>query len=110
MKETARIFAEGMSIADLMHGPIATVSAGLPVLHIDGGDPRGEGRELVERLRILEAPVATCPPHADSTLPMPGGLGEVLYTIVATVRGQQLARHLSWLAVSILITRAASPR
>ena len=96
VKETARIFAEGMSIADLMHGPIATVGAGLPVLHIDGGDPiASEGRELVERLRILEAPVATCTPHADSTLPMPGGLGEVLYTIVATVRGQQLARHLS---------------
>ena len=96
VKETARIFAEGMSIADLMHGPIATVSAELPVLHIDGSDPTAaEGRELVERLRTLEAPVATCAPHADSTLPMPSGLSEVLYTIVATVRGQQLARHLS---------------
>jgi glucosamine--fructose-6-phosphate aminotransferase (isomerizing) len=96
VKETARIFAEGMSIADLLHGPIATVGAGLPVLHIDGGDPiASDGRELVERLQTLEAPIATCTPHVDSTLPMPGGLAEVMYTIVATVRGQQLARHLS---------------
>jgi len=96
VKETARIFAEGMSIADLMHGPIASVGAGLPVLHIDGGDPiASDGRQLVERLQALEAPFATCTPHPDSTLPMPGGLAEVMYTIVATVRGQQLARHLS---------------
>ncbi len=46
-------------------------------------------------MQTLEAPIATCTPHADSTLPMPGGLAEVMYTIVATVRGQQLARHLS---------------
>ncbi|MGO8721223.1 MAG: SIS domain-containing protein [Acidimicrobiales bacterium] len=96
VKETSRIFAEGMSIADLMHGPIATVGAGLPVLHIDGGYPiASEGHQLVERLETLHAPIATCTPHADSTLPMPSGLGEVLYTIVATVRGQQLARRLS---------------
>ena len=56
---------------------------------------RGDRRQLVERLQALEAPFATCTPHPDSTLPMPGGLAEVMYTIVATVRGQQLARHLS---------------
>ncbi|MGD0875659.1 MAG: SIS domain-containing protein [Acidimicrobiales bacterium] len=96
LKETARIFAEGISIADLLHGPIATVGAGLPVLNIDGGDPiANDGRRLVDRLEALGAPIANCAPDPKSTLPMPGGLAEVMYTIVATVRGQQLARHLS---------------
>jgi glucosamine--fructose-6-phosphate aminotransferase (isomerizing) len=96
VKETARVFAEGMSSADLLHGPIASVGAGLPVLCMDGGDPMaGDGRQLVERLETLEAPIATCSPDPDSTLAMPGGLAEVMYTIVATVRGQQLARQLS---------------
>jgi glucosamine--fructose-6-phosphate aminotransferase (isomerizing) len=96
LKETTRIFAEGISIADLLHGPIAAVGAGVPVLNIDGGDPiANDSRQLVERLEPLGAPIATCSPDPKSTLPMPGGLAEVMYTIVATVRGQQLARHLS---------------
>ena len=50
---------------------------------------------MLERLESIGAPVATCSPDPESTLPMPGGLDEVMYTIVATVRGQQLARHLA---------------
>jgi glucosamine--fructose-6-phosphate aminotransferase (isomerizing) len=96
VKETGRVFAEGISIADLLHGPIASVGVDLPVLNIDGGDPiAGDARDLVERLDTLGAPIATCSPASESTLPMPAGLEEVMYTIVATVRGQQLARHLS---------------
>lgn len=96
VKETGRILAEGMSIADLLHGPIAAVSADLPVLNIDGGDViAGDARDLLARLESLGAPVATCSPDPESTLAMPGGLDEVMYTIVATVRGQQLARHLA---------------
>ena len=96
VKETGRILAEGMSIADLLHGPIAAVGTDLPVLNIDGGDViAGDARDLLARLESLGAPVATCSPDPESTLAMPGGLAEVLYTIVATVRGQQLARHLA---------------
>lgn len=96
VKETSRIFAEGMSIADLLHGPIVTVDSDLPVLDIDGGAPiASDGRELVQRLEALGAPLATCTPEPGSTLPMPPGLAEAMYAIVATVRGQQLARHLS---------------
>jgi len=96
VKETARILAEGMSVADLLHGPIAAVGTDVPVLNIDGGDPIArDRRDLLERLHALGAPVATCSPDPESTLPMPGDLAEVMYTIVATVRGQQLARCLS---------------
>jgi glucosamine--fructose-6-phosphate aminotransferase (isomerizing) len=111
VKVTARIFAEGMSNADLKHGPIATVGAGLPVLHIDGGDPiASDGRELIEHLQTLGAPIATYTLHPGSTLPMPGGLAKVMYTIVATVRGQQVARHLSLARGLDLTTRASLPR
>jgi glucosamine--fructose-6-phosphate aminotransferase (isomerizing) len=96
IKETCRVLAEGISIADLLHGPIAAVDAGLPVLTMDGGDPTADdSRLLADRLAELDAPAATCSPDASSTLPMPEGLHESLYSIVATVRGQQLAYHLS---------------
>ena len=39
IKETTGILAEGISTADLLHGPIATVYAGAPVLLIEGGGP-----------------------------------------------------------------------
>ncbi len=96
IKETARVFAEGMSIADLLHGPIAAMGADLPVLNIDGGEPiAGDARALVERLEQIGAPIATCSPDPGATLPLPAGLDEAAYTIVATVRGQQLSRELS---------------
>src|SRR5262249_59393737 len=39
VKETTGILAEGISTADLLHGPIAAVYAGAPVLLVDGGRP-----------------------------------------------------------------------
>jgi glucosamine--fructose-6-phosphate aminotransferase (isomerizing) len=96
IKETSRVLAEGISIADLLHGPIAAVDSRLPVLTMDGGDPTADdSRLLAVRLSALDAPAATCSPEPESTLAMPAGLPEVLYPIVATVRGQQLAYHLS---------------
>ncbi len=96
IKETSRILAEGLSVADLLHGPIATVGADLPVLSIDGGAPlASDSSDLVRRLVGLGAPTATCMPLGGSTLPMPGGLPEVMYCVVATVVGQQLAYHLA---------------
>ena len=45
--ETTGILAEGMSAADLYHGPIAAVYAGAPVLLVNGGGPAGTGRAAV---------------------------------------------------------------
>ena len=39
VKETTGILAEGISTADLLHGPIAAVYAGAPVLLVAGGGP-----------------------------------------------------------------------
>ncbi|HLI43913.1 MAG TPA: SIS domain-containing protein [Acidimicrobiales bacterium] len=96
VKETARLLAEGISAADLVHGPIAAVDRYLPVLVLDGGLPlEADQAALLARLESLGAPTATCAPRAGSTLAMPAGLPEVLYAVLATIRGQQLAYELS---------------
>lgn len=96
IKETAHVFAEGISVADLLHGPIAAVNGAVPVLAIDGGMPTSDdSRDVLEILAGRGVPIASCSPGIGSTLPMPSGLPEVLYTILATVRGQQLAYHMA---------------
>jgi glutamine---fructose-6-phosphate transaminase (isomerizing) len=87
VKETTGILAEGFSVADLLHGPIATVYAGAPVLLIDAGGPAaadlGDLRALLARNGADAA-----------TLPLPPG-PEPTAVITAVVRGQQLAHMLS---------------
>ena len=49
VKETTGILAEGISTADLLHGPIAAVYAGAPVLLVDGGGPADAGGSRADR-------------------------------------------------------------
>jgi glucosamine--fructose-6-phosphate aminotransferase (isomerizing) len=92
IKETAGVFAQGMSSADLLHGPIAAVSD-VPILTFVGpGQAGADVGSLIERLRSMGEDVAVCSASPDATLPLPGGLPEPLDVVVATVRGQQLAR------------------
>ncbi|MFI5199743.1 MAG: SIS domain-containing protein [Candidatus Limnocylindrales bacterium] len=52
LKETGRIFAEGYSSADLLHGPIALASAGFPTLAFRPDGPIGDGIDVaVERAK-----------------------------------------------------------
>lgn len=88
VKETTGILAEGMSAADLRHGPIATAFAGAPVLLVDAGGPAAaDTAELAELLAARGA--------ESVTLPLPDGIGEPTAVITAVVRGQQLARRLA---------------
>ena len=88
VKETTGILAEGMSAADLRHGPIATAFAGAPVLLIDAGGPAAaDTAELAELLAERGA--------ESVTMPLPSGLSEAATVITAVVRGQQLARALA---------------
>ena len=88
VKETTGILAEGISTADLLHGPIAAVYAGAPVLLVDGGGPADtdldELRALLGRRRAQAA-----------SLPVRPGLPEAVHVIAAITRGQQLARELA---------------
>ena len=88
IKETTGILAEGISAADLRHGPIATAYAGAPVLLIDAGGPAAaDTADLAERLRGRGAEA--------TLLPLPVTLPEPAQAIAAVIRGQQLARALA---------------
>jgi glutamine---fructose-6-phosphate transaminase (isomerizing) len=92
IKETTGILAEGISAADLRHGPIGVAGGDVPVLALDGG---GAGREDVRAVADLArergAPVAICGDGQDVALPLPQGIPEALAVFPATVRAQQLA-------------------
>jgi len=91
IKETTGILAEGISTADLRHGPIAAAYAGTPVLLPDTGGPAAaDSTELRDLLSQHKAEATRLP------LP-PGvpGLPEAAQVLTAVVRGQQLAHALA---------------
>jgi glucosamine--fructose-6-phosphate aminotransferase (isomerizing) len=88
VKETTGILAEGISTADLLHGPIAAVYAGAPVLLVDGGGPADT--DLAELRALLASRQARM-----ASLPVPGVLPEEVHVIAAVTRGQQLAYELA---------------
>jgi len=95
IKETARVHAEGLSSADLLHGPIAALDSRLPVIVVSGGERfAADEAALAARLATEGVPHAVCGTGGD--LPLPSA-SEVTSPILATVRGQQLA-----LAASLL--------
>jgi len=86
--ETTGVLAEGMSAADLYHGPIAAVYAGAPVLLMNTGGPADadlDGLRLLLDGRQAET----------AGLPVPAALAEPAQVITAVVRGQQLAHALA---------------
>ena len=92
IKETARVHAEGLSSADLLHGPIAALDSRLPVLVVSGGARfAADEAELAARLSAEGVPFAVCGAASNADLPLPTGISEVTAPILATVRGQQLA-------------------
>lgn len=98
VKESARVHAEGLSSADLLHGPIAALDSGLPVLIVAGGERFAtDDTALAERLTAAAVPYEICGQGPDADLPLPAGTSEVTAPILATIRGQQLA-----LAASLL--------
>jgi glucosamine--fructose-6-phosphate aminotransferase (isomerizing) len=95
LQETSAISADGLSAADLRHGPIAIVSPGFPVLVLDGPGPaHADAVDLIADLRGRGARVWTIASGPDADLPLPD-VTEGLLPIVAVVRAQQLARELA---------------
>jgi glutamine---fructose-6-phosphate transaminase (isomerizing) len=90
------VLAEGISAADLRHGPIGVARGDVPVLVLDGGGPAREDlRAVAELARERGAPVALCSDAADADLPLPDGIPEALAAFPATARAQQLALALA---------------
>ncbi len=96
IKETTGVLAEGISAADLRHGPIGVTGGGVPLLVLDGGGPGHDDLQAVADLaRERGAPVALCSDAKDADLPLPEGVPEALAAFPATVRAQQLALALA---------------
>lgn len=88
VRETALVSAQGFSVADFLHGPIAAVDPGAAVLAL-----RAEGPAAAD---VDQAVSALEQRGADIQLmPAIGGLPEALAPIAASVRGQQLALELA---------------
>jgi glucosamine--fructose-6-phosphate aminotransferase (isomerizing) len=90
------VLAEGASAADFLHGPIAVVHRGLPVLTLAAGGPTAaDVAEFAAAARKRGGRVLTIAPDGD--LSIPASIGDGLAAIPAIVRAQQLARELSLL-------------
>src|SRR4051794_29566457 len=88
VREAALVTANGYSVADFLHGPIAAVDPGAPVLALRAEGPTAaDVDEAVGALRQRGADVALLPPV--------GGVPEALAPIAASVRGQQLSLELA---------------
>jgi glucosamine--fructose-6-phosphate aminotransferase (isomerizing) len=102
LKELTYVMANAYSSADFRHGPIATVSEGLPViLLMPGGAAFADMLDLAQDLRArgAELLIATDQPSAHelatTLLPIDGSLPEWLSPIATIVPGQMLALHVA---------------
>jgi glucosamine--fructose-6-phosphate aminotransferase (isomerizing) len=102
IKELARVIADPYSAADFLHGPLALIEPGLPVLAVaTSGEVAAGMRELLARLRaefgadivaISDAPDGLA---AAAVLPVPPHVPEWLRPIVSAVPAQLFAAHLA---------------
>ncbi len=92
VRETTGILAEGISPADLRHGPIAAVTRGFPVVWFGSQRPGGpEADALLSALTRRGARIYRVGPHLDWECPLPVSVPEALLPILGAVRAQQLA-------------------
>lgn len=69
LKETCRLHAEAFSSAEILHGPLALVGPGFPVLALAQQDETAHAtREVIEKLVALGAAVSTTLDIAGTTL------------------------------------------
>jgi glucosamine--fructose-6-phosphate aminotransferase (isomerizing) len=98
MKETSYLVAEPYSPPDLLHGPLAMIDRGFPVLVVaPSGRVLADLEALVERLEERHAELVAISDDAGvlararTALPLPPGIPEWLSPLVAVVPGQLFA-------------------
>lgn len=102
IKELTGVVAEPYSSADLLHGPIAAVTAGFPVVVVaPAGATHAHLAEVVDRLRDRRAELVIIADD-DALLraghrayPLPAGVPEWLSPLPAVIPGQVLAAELA---------------
>lgn len=102
IKETCYVMSEAYSSADFLHGPVALLEEGLPVLVVA---PKGRSfddlDEVVRLARERRAPLIAISDSpallesADVSLPLPPDIPEWLSPLVTVVPGQLFARDLA---------------
>jgi glucosamine--fructose-6-phosphate aminotransferase (isomerizing) len=102
MKETSYVLAEPYSVADLLHGPVAMIDYGFPVVLVA---PTGRASDdvgvLLDLLRMRRARTIALSDRDDvlerasSGIRLPPGVPEWLSPIVSVVPGQMWARSLA---------------
>jgi glucosamine--fructose-6-phosphate aminotransferase (isomerizing) len=102
LKELARVFADPYSAADFLHGPIALLEAGVPVLAIVPDGRAAEG--LIDLLRVLRdrdidvtviSDAAAIRELGRRSIALPPAVPESLRPIVSIVPMQLFAYHLT---------------
>ena len=102
VRELSGLLFESYSAADLMHGPVAAVAAGWPVVAVAPSGPAlAELRTAVEAVAARGARIvaitddASVAASAEVTLPLLPGVPEWLSPLVAVVPGQIMAMRLA---------------
>jgi glucosamine--fructose-6-phosphate aminotransferase (isomerizing) len=102
LKELARVFADPYSAADFLHGPIALVQPGIPVLVLAPEGAPAEGQiELLHDLRnrsidtVVISDIAAARALGRWSIELPAGVPEQLRPIVSIVPAQLFAYHLT---------------
>jgi glucosamine--fructose-6-phosphate aminotransferase (isomerizing) len=102
LKELGRVFADPYSAADFLHGPIALVQAGIPVLVLAPEGLAAPGQiELLRDLRVRGVETAVVSDVASTrelgrwSIALPVGVPEWLRPAVSIVPAQLFAYHLT---------------
>jgi len=102
MKETSYVLAEPYSSADFLHGPVAMIDQGFPVIVVSPGGLAAQGTlEVLALLALRKARIVALSDDprvlGDAEIPirLPAGVPEWLSPIVAVVPGQRLAMELA---------------
>lgn len=102
LKELAHVFADPYSAADFLHGPIALVQPGIPVLVVAPEGPASSGlADLLGDLRALDVETLVLSDSAATrdlgtwSLALPAGIPEWLRPVVSIVPAQLFAYHLT---------------
>ncbi|HEY8239588.1 MAG TPA: SIS domain-containing protein [Candidatus Limnocylindrales bacterium] len=102
LKELGRVFADPYSAADFLHGPIALVQAGIPVLVVAPEGVAAPGQiELLRDLRergvetVVASDVASTRDLGRWSIALPAGVPEWLRPAVSIVPAQLFAYHLT---------------
>jgi glucosamine--fructose-6-phosphate aminotransferase (isomerizing) len=102
LKELARVSADPYSTADFLHGPLALVEPGLPVIAIaPSGRAALDVDAVLERLaglgveRIVLSDRAGALASASAGISLPAGVPDRLMPVASIVPGQLLALHVA---------------